>query len=241
MLKRKVKRFLLRKRGIICDRRSDINYGVLLNSNFKHAVINNSQVHITSMGDGCTFEHILSYGDVRLGNYVSISGPGTVLHAEDGKIVIGNFCSIAQNVTIQQFNHNIKRPTTYAIQYMIFNHSFLEDVVSKGDIVIEEDVWIGSNAVILSGVHIGRGAVIAAGAVVSEDVAPYSIVGGVPAREIKKRFSQEQINILEKSRWWTWNREKIYLNRKFFLHEVGTEITNNICKGINDKVGTEMR
>lgn len=80
---------------------------------------------------------------------------------------------------------------------------------NKGDIVIDNDVWIGYEAVIMAGVHIGNGAIIAARAVVTKDVPPYTIVGGVPARPIRKRFDEEVIRKLEALKWWDWSVEKI--------------------------------
>ena len=80
---------------------------------------------------------------------------------------------------------------------------------NKGDIVIGNDVWIGYEAVIMTGVHIGNGAIIAARAVVTKDVPPYTIVGGVPARPIRKRFDEEVIRKLETLQWWDWSVEKI--------------------------------
>lgn len=80
---------------------------------------------------------------------------------------------------------------------------------NKGDIVIGNDVWIGYEATILSGVHIGDGAIIGAKALVTKDVPAYSIVGGIPAREIKKRFDPETIQKLKQLKWWDWSYEKI--------------------------------
>ena len=76
---------------------------------------------------------------------------------------------------------------------------------NKGDIVIGNDVWIGYEAVIMAGVHVGNGAIIAARAVVTKDVPPYTIVGGVPARPIRKRFDEEIIRKLETLQWWNWS------------------------------------
>ena len=80
---------------------------------------------------------------------------------------------------------------------------------NKGDIVIGNDVWIGYKAVVMAGVHIGNGSIIAARAVVTKDVPPYTIVGGVPARPIRKRFDEEVIRKLETLKWWDWSVEKI--------------------------------
>ena len=80
---------------------------------------------------------------------------------------------------------------------------------NKGDIVIGNDVWIGYEAVIMAGVHIGNGAIIAARAVVTKDVPPYTIVGGIPAKPIRKRFTDDTVQKLETLKWWNWSFEKI--------------------------------
>lgn len=219
-MKQLIKRLILKKKGITIDRKTIINLNVKTDHSFKNARIVDSQVNITEMGNGCFIEHATFYGDIRLGKHVSVSGPGTILHAVKGKIVIGAFTSIAENVSIQEFNHNMHLPTTSAMQLKFFSKNFYNDAISKGDIVIGEDVWIGSNAVILSGVKIGRGAVIAAGAVVNKDVPAYAVVGGNPAKIIKMRFNMRQINKLEKIQWWKWEDEEILSNKSFFENEV---------------------
>lgn len=83
---------------------------------------------------------------------------------------------------------------------------------NKGDIVIGNDVWIGYEAVIMAGVHIGDGAIIGARAVVTKDVPPYTIVGGVPAKKIRKRFDDSVIDRLQKMKWWDWDIDKILEN-----------------------------
>ena len=83
---------------------------------------------------------------------------------------------------------------------------------NKGDIVVGNDVWIGYEAVILAGVTIGDGAIIGARAVVTKDVPPYTIVGGVPAKQIRKRFNEETIDTLLKLKWWDWSKERIAKN-----------------------------
>lgn len=116
-------------------------------------------------------------------------------YEEDNKLIIGNYCSISMNVSfILGGAHDYNRVSTFPFDKRIARHKSNFD--RKENIVIEDDVWIGYNATILSGIHIGQGAVVASGAVVVHDVPPYSIVGGVPARIIKKRFTDEVIEYL---------------------------------------------
>ncbi len=138
----------------------------------------------------------------------------------NGKLTIGRFCSIADNVEIfLGMDHKTSWFTTYP--FGADNKKWPKKiqeiykkggVATKGDIVIGNDVWIGSKALILSGVTIGDGAVIAARSVVTKDVAPYTIVAGNPARSRKKRFNDETINLLQKLKWWDWPIEKLNHN-----------------------------
>lgn len=110
---------------------------------------------------------------------------------------IGNYCSIARNVTfVLSADHAIDRVSTYPFQTYYGEGGY--EGVSKGNIVLEDDVWVGFGATILSGVHIGQGAVVAAGAVVTKDVPPYAVVAGVPAQILKYRFDEETIAELMK-------------------------------------------
>lgn len=110
---------------------------------------------------------------------------------------IGSFCSIAPNVTfIPCSDHRIDTISTFPFKVECLGEEF--EAVSKGDITVGDDVWIGYGATILSGVHIGQGSVVAAGAVVTKDVPPYAIVGGVPTRIIKYRFNEKTIEKLLK-------------------------------------------
>ncbi len=125
------------------------------------------------------------------------------------RLLIGKFCSIAcgAKFIFTSANHTLKSLSTYPFP-LFFEEWGLDkrEVASawdnKGDIVIGNDVWIGYEAVVLSGVHIGDGAIIGARAVVTRDVPPYTIVGGVPATEIRKRFDEAAINKLLQVRWW---------------------------------------
>lgn len=134
------------------------------------------------------------------------------------KLIIGKFCSIAcgTKFLFNCANHTLKSLSTYTFP-LFYEEWGLEksDVTAawdnKGDIIIGNDVWIGYDAVIMAGVHIGDGAIIAARAVVTKDVPPYTIVGGTPAKEIRKRFHAEVIDRLLMLKWWDWPIEKIRL------------------------------
>lgn len=124
-------------------------------------------------------------------------GPINVeMSRNDIHLKIGNFCSIANGVTfILSAEHNTNLISTYPFK-VLYTKTDESEALSKGDIIVDDDVWIGYGATILSGVHIGQGAVIAAGAIVTKDVEPYQIVAGVPAKPIKYRFDKELINEL---------------------------------------------
>lgn len=136
------------------------------------------------------------------------------IHKE--RLVIGKFCSIAcgTRFLFNCANHTLNSLSTYTFP-LFYEEWNLEksNVVSawdnKGDIIIGDDVWIGYEAVIMSGVHVGNGAIIAARAVVTKDVPPYTIVGGTPAREIRKRFDTDVIKRLLMLKWWDWPIDKI--------------------------------
>ena len=132
------------------------------------------------------------------------------------KLIIGKFCSIAcgAKFLFTSGNHALQSLSTYTFP-IFFEEWGLDpkDICrawdNKGDIVIGSDVWIGYEAVILSGVTIGDGAIIGTRAVVTKDVPPYTIVGGVPARPIRKRFDEKTIEKLKALRWWDWDEEKL--------------------------------
>lgn len=135
------------------------------------------------------------------------------------KLKIGKFCSIAcgAKFLFNSANHTMKSLSTYP--FPIFFEEWgldVRDITSawdnKGNIVIGNDVWIGYEAVIMAGVTIGDGAIIGTRAVVTKNVPPYTIVGGVPAKEIRKRFSEEMIAHLLNVKWWDWPIEKISQN-----------------------------
>ena len=135
------------------------------------------------------------------------------------KLIIGKFCSIAcgAKFIFNSANHTLSSVSTYP--FPIFFEEWglnIKDVAAawdnKGDIIIGNDVWIGYEAVITAGVTVGDGAIIGTRAVVTKDVPPYTIVGGVPAKPIRKRFDNETLDELLKIRWWDWQEEKIARN-----------------------------
>lgn len=136
------------------------------------------------------------------------------IHKE--KLIIGKFCSIAcgMKFLFNCANHTQKSLSTYTFplfyeEWELEKSNITTAWDNKGDIVIGNDVWIGYEAVIMAGVHIGDGAIIAARAVVTKDVPPYTIVGGTPAKEIRKRFDAEVIQQLLMLKWWNWSTDKI--------------------------------
>ena len=138
------------------------------------------------------------------------------------KLIIGKFCSIAckAKFLMTSGNHTMKSLSTYT--FPIFYEEWSLDVGhitdawdNKGDIVVGNDVWIGYDTIIMSGVKIGDGAIIGTRAVVTKDVPPYTIVGGVPSKVIKKRYDDYTISKLLKIKWWNWTYEKIQANIKY--------------------------
>lgn len=151
------------------------------------------------------------------------------------RLIIGKFCSIAHGAKFifNSANHTSKSLSTYP--FPIFRDEWdnemnvVEAWDNKGDIVVGNDVWIGYEAVIMSGVHIGDGAIVGTRAVVTKDVPPYAVVGGVPARIIKYRFDEGTIEKLLRLKWWDWDANRISANlaaiRSGEIEKVQTETT----------------
>lgn len=130
------------------------------------------------------------------------------------KLIIGKFCMIASDAQFIMNGANHLSDAISAYPFAVFGKGWEhamegKSYPNKGDMVIGNDVWIGHRAVIMPGVTIGDGAIIGSYSLVSKDVAPYSIVGGNPAKEIRKRFSDADIERLLALRWWDWEPERI--------------------------------
>jgi acetyltransferase-like isoleucine patch superfamily enzyme len=159
----------------------------------------------------------ISIGDQTYG----VSNQTVFLVRESDRIHIGKYCSFAPGVKIiPSGEHNFGRVSTFPFYAHLLKRGVERDTYSKGDVFIGNDVWVGFNTTILSGVSIGDGAVIAAGAVVVDNVPPYAIVAGVPAKIIGYRFPPETIRSLLDIQWWDWDTKKIAENVDEFYIDV---------------------
>lgn len=175
----------------------------------------------------CFLKNVVKNPNIIVGDYTYYDDFETVENFEKNvkylfdftgdQLIIGKFCMIASDVTfiMNGANHLSEAISTYP--FAIFGEDWSDamqgkEYPTKGDTIIGNDVWIGYGATIMPGVHIGDGAIIATKSVVTKNVAPYSIVGGNPAKEIRKRFSEEEIKQLLEIRWWDWSIEKITKN-----------------------------
>ncbi len=162
---------------------------------------------------------IVPFNQVIVGKH-SYGSFDVYLFNDSNKLIIGNYVSIGPEVIFNvSADHHTETLSTYPFAAHILKAG--KEGVSKGDIIIDDDVWIGSKAIILSGVHIGQGAVVAAGATVTKDVEPYSIVGGTPAKLIKKRFPADIINQMCKLDYSQLNDEMIKDHANVLYKEIG--------------------
>jgi virginiamycin A acetyltransferase len=175
----------------------------------------------------CFLKNIIKNPNIKVGDYTYYDDFENVENFEKNvkyhfdfsgdKLIIGKFCMIASGVKFIMNGANHLTDSLSTFPFAIFGNGWenaMEDKTypQKGDLVIGNDIWIGHNATIMAGVSIGDGAIIATNATVVKDVAPYTVVGGNPATEIKKRFPQETIDKLLKLQWWNWDIEKITKN-----------------------------
>lgn len=181
----------------------------------------NTYLRNSSMGYGTYIGHDSYIVNTSIGKYSCI-GPYTKVI--DGRHPVKKFVSVhpAFYSTAGQAGFTYVKKTC-------FDEYKYADKERKISVVIGSDVWIGADVIILSGVTIGDGAVIAAGAVVTRSVAPYSIVGGVPANEIGKRFTDSEAEKLKKIQWWSWDQKmlekkaELFQDISLFLREIENE------------------
>lgn len=169
---------------------------------------------------------IITNPQIIVGDYTYYDDPDDVYNFEKNvlylfdfigdRLVIGKFCQIATGVRfiMNGANHAMDCVSTYPFKVMggAWANTPLNAASSKGDTVIGNDVWIGNGVTIMPGVHIGDGAIIATNSVVTKSVDPYTIVGGNPAKVIRKRYDGETVDFLVSLRWWDWSFEKITKN-----------------------------
>jgi acetyltransferase-like isoleucine patch superfamily enzyme len=159
---------------------------------------------------GITIKVISPILQIGEGSYFN----GVDVYCWDARVCvsIGKYCSFADKTTILAGGeHDKNRVSTYPFieKWKLKEYQHLINPHYKGDILVGNDVWVGHGALLLSGIKIGNGSIIAAGSVVTRDVPPYSIVGGVPARLIRHRFDFETVATLESINWWDWGADTI--------------------------------
>lgn len=188
------------------------------NAKIEGATINGNVL----ISEGCKIVkgvHLFGENEITIGRFTSINGPMTDIYSKINPVKIGSFSSIARNVSIQEYNHSFDRVTTYLIHKNIFNGEMVDDISSKGPVIIGNDVWIGAQSIVLSGSRIGDGAIIGANSVVIGNIPPYSIAVGSPARVIKIRFDENKINYLLDLKWWDWDLDEIKKYKEFFINK----------------------
>ena len=206
-----------------------------------------NQIFPNEYKTSCFVKNVVKAPNIQIGDYTYYDDSAAPTDFEKNnilfnypefgeKLIIGKFCQIASGTKfiMGPANHRLCSVTTYP--FNVFGGAFTEntpDHVSqlprKGDTVVGNDVWFGRESVIMPGVKIGDGAIIAAYSVVAKDVEPYTLVGGNPARFIKKRFSGELTGLLLRLKWWDFQGEKL------------AEILPLLCDSDLQKVADEIR
>lgn len=192
-----------------------------------HSYPNPNVVFPNDYGTTCFLKNVITAPNIQVGDYTYYDDPvdptaferNNVLFnwPEFGdRLIIGKFCAIASGVrfVMGSANHRMCSISTYP--FHVFGGAWeshtpphLSQLPFKGDTVVGNDVWLGRESVVMPGVRIGDGAIVAACSVVTRDVPPYTLVGGNPAREIRKRFDPELTALLLELRWWDFSPERL--------------------------------
>lgn len=199
----------------------------------KNTLVEHSNLSgVIRIGSDCKIHKCNIDGIFTINNFTSLWGPNiNIISNNENPIEIGKFCSVARNVTMQSYNHNHRKITTFFIGKNVFGENWENELAGKGTTVIKNDVWIGANCVILGGVTIGNGALIAASSVVNKDVPDYAIVAGSPAKIIGYRFDDVIIKKLLEIKWWDWEIDKILKEKNIFKNQyVQNELLENLKK-----------
>jgi acetyltransferase-like isoleucine patch superfamily enzyme len=187
----------------------------------------------SSINEGVTILDRTTFTNCKIGRYSYVGSDGRFWGC-----TIGAFCSIGPYVLAGLGRHPVDfvstHPAFYSPNHSASRISFTQtqNFVERAPIVIGNDVWIGARAIIVDGITIGDGAIIAAGAVVTKNVDPYTIIGGVPGRVIRKRFSDDQINRLLEIQWWNQPLEWIHQHSGEFL-DINQFLGNHSIDNVN--------
>lgn len=177
-------------------------------SGFSRGIQNVTFEGKNAVPDGCNFS-----GKIKIG-YATTLGYRNLL---GGTISIGKYCQLGVDVALHATNHPITYMTTYINQNLF--QGDLKQLKEENTITIGHDVWIGHGVIIVGNVTIGNGAILAAGSVITKDVAPYSIVAGIPAKEVRKRFSETIIQEIETLQWWDKSEQELEKIKPLFFKD----------------------
>lgn len=163
-----------------------------------------------------------------IGKDTRFNGKKELISSKNSKIIIGNYCAIADGITINTLNHDSNYPAIQGYFYKKYFNSLHPGEIknppnkerTKGDTIIGHNVWIAKDVWIGSGVKIGDGAIIGANSVVTKDLPPYTLCCGVPCIPKKKIFRDEVIDFLLELKWWFWSDDKIKKNKRFFFSDL---------------------
>ncbi len=202
-----VKQYLKKAMGYIMYTKDVVDK--VSTSGFSRGISNVQFEGENAVPDRCNFS-----GKIKIG-YRTTLGYNNFFH---GDIIVGKYCQIGADVAMHSTNHPVHYLSTY-IGSGFFNGE-LKKLKETKRIEIGNDVWIGHNALIIGEVKVGNGAIIAAGAIVTKNVPPYAIVAGVPAKVIKKRFSENICNEIEDLQWWNLSENELERIKPLFFKEL---------------------